>query len=102
MLTATKSKRTFTTDEARWQAVQRRDPAADGAFYTAVKTTGVYCRSVCPARTPLRKNIAFYDTTAAAERAGFRPCKRCKPQEASLPERHAALVARVCRLIDET
>ncbi len=101
MLTATKSKRPFATDEARWHAVQRRDPAADGAFYSAVKTTGVYCRPVCPARTPLRKNIAFYDTTSAAERAGFRPCKRCRPQEASLSERHAALVARVCRLIEE-
>ena len=101
MLTATKSKRPFATDEARWQAVQRRDPAADGAFYSAVKTTGIYCRPVCPARTPLRKNIAFYDTTAAAERAGFRPCKRCRPQEPSLPERHADLVARTCRLIEE-
>ena len=96
-----KSKRPFTSDHARWQAVLRRDPAANGAFYYAVKTTGVYCRPGCPARQALRKNVVFHETTAAAERAGFRPCKRCRPDQASLTQRHAALVARACRLIEE-
>jgi uncharacterized protein len=68
----------FSTDDARWEAMQRRDASADGAFYCAVRTTGVYCRPSCAAR-PLRENVNFYPTAADAERAGFRPCKRCRP-----------------------
>jgi uncharacterized protein len=68
----------FSSDDARWDAVTRRDRAADGVFYCAVRTTGVYCRPSCAGR-PLRKNVTFYTTTAEAERAGFRPCKRCRP-----------------------
>jgi AraC family transcriptional regulator of adaptative response/methylated-DNA-[protein]-cysteine methyltransferase len=92
----------FPDDESRWQAVIGRDPAADGAFFYSVRTTGVYCRPTCPARTALRKNVGFHDTCRDAEAAGFRPCKRCRPTEASLAERQAALVARACRLIDES
>ena len=65
-----------------YQAVQRRDPALDGVVFVAVKTTGIYCRPVCPARTPLARNIAFYPSAAAAERAGYRPCLRCRPETA--------------------
>jgi hypothetical protein len=68
----------FSSDDARWEAVRRRDRAADGVFYCAVRTTGVYCRPSCAGR-PLRKNVMFYATAAEAERAGFRPCKRCRP-----------------------
>ena len=96
-----KLKRPFATDEARWQAVVRRDPAAEGAFFYSVKTTGVYCRPVCPSRPALRKNVQFHDTTQAAERAGFRPCKRCRPNEESLPQRHASIVTQACRFIEE-
>ena len=71
----------FLTDDARWGAVARRDPAADGLFYTAVRTTGVYCRPTCPGR-PLRKNVCFYETCEEAEQAGFRACKRCRPNTA--------------------
>src|SRR5262245_26816138 len=91
----------FTTDEARWQAVQRRDPAADGAFYFSVRTPGVFCRPSCAARQPRRENVRFYATPAEAERAGFRPCKRCRPKEAAPAERNAAMVAKACRLIEE-
>jgi len=68
------------TDDDRWSAVVRRDPTADGVFYVAVKTTGIYCRPVCPSR-PLRKNVSFHATRAEAEAAGYRACKRCKPEQ---------------------
>ena len=60
----------------------RRDPAFDGVFFTAVATTRIYCRPVCPARPPLTKNVAFYPSAAAAEAAGYRPCLRCRPETA--------------------
>lgn len=64
---------------AQYEAFKRRDPAWDGVVFVAVKTTGVYCRPVCPARTPLARNVRFYRSAAAAEQAGFRPCLRCRP-----------------------
>lgn len=67
-----------TCDAARF----RRDPAFDGMFFTAVKTTGIYCRPVCPVKQPLSKNVAYYPSAAAAERAGYRPCLRCRPETA--------------------
>lgn len=68
--------------EARyWQATLARDARADGAFFFAVKSTQVYCRPSCPARRPLRKNTLFFSTRREAERQGFRPCRRCKPNE---------------------
>jgi AraC family transcriptional regulator of adaptative response/methylated-DNA-[protein]-cysteine methyltransferase len=90
----------FAGDEARWNAVVRRDPAADGAFYYAVRTTGVYCRPSCAARLARRENVEFHATCADAERAGYRPCKRCRPDQSGLAERHAAAVAAACRLIE--
>ena len=70
----------FNNDDAKWQAVATRNTDAAGHFYYAVKTTGVYCRPDCPGR-PLRKNVVFFEDTAAAVRAGFRACKRCKPDQ---------------------
>lgn len=67
---------------AQYDAFQRRDPVWDGVVFVAVKTTGVYCRPVCPARTPLPRNVRFYRSAASAERAGFRPCLRCRPEAA--------------------
>ena len=67
-----------TCDDARL----RRDPAFDGMFFTAVRTTGIYCRPVCPVKHPLTKNVSYYPTAAAAERAGYRPCLRCRPETA--------------------
>jgi len=67
---------------AQCAAFQRRDPAWDGIVFVAVRTTGVYCRPVCRARTPLACNVRFYGSAASAERAGFRPCLRCRPEAA--------------------
>lgn len=73
----------YATEDARWAAWEARDRAADGAFFTAVRTTGVYCLASCPGR-PLRKNVEFHDSREAARAAGFRACLRCKPdREAS-------------------
>ncbi len=87
-------------DAARFAAVARRDRAADGLFVYAVRTTGVYCRPSCAARPARPENVSFHPTCAAAEAAGFRPCRRCRPNEASLAERQAEAVARACRRIE--
>jgi AraC family transcriptional regulator of adaptative response/methylated-DNA-[protein]-cysteine methyltransferase len=94
--------RTSPTNDSdwRWKAVVERDRQADGKFFYSVKTTGIYCRPSCPSRRPKRENVDFRTTQEAAEKAGFRPCKRCKPCKPSLSESHAALVAKVCRRIE--
>ncbi|MEO3808769.1 AlkA N-terminal domain-containing protein [Sphaerisporangium sp. B11E5] len=87
-----------------YRAVSSRDTRFDGRFYTAVTSTGIYCRPICPARTPARKNVRFYRHAAAAEAAGFRPCRRCRPELSpgdpgwDVP---ADLVGRALRLIDD-
>jgi AraC family transcriptional regulator of adaptative response / DNA-3-methyladenine glycosylase II len=68
--------------DACYRAISLRDPRFDGRIFVGVKTTGVYCRPVCPARTPRSQNIIFYPTAAAAQEAGFRPCLRCRPETA--------------------
>jgi len=73
--------------DACYRAMELRDVRFDGRFFTAVKTTGTYCRPVCPARTPRSENVTFYPTAAAAQAAGFRPCLRCRPETA--PDRGA-------------
>ena len=90
----------FDDDETRWQAVVDRDPTADGLFWYSVRTTGVFCRPTCPARRARRTNVRFHPTCQDAELAGFRPCRRCAPTGASLSQRHAAAITRVCRLIE--
>ncbi len=67
------------TDDVRWAAMAACDKTYDGRFVGAVKTTGICCRPSCTARKPLRKNVLFFDTLADALKAGFRPCKRCRP-----------------------
>ena len=66
-------------DDQRYAAAGSRDERFDGVFITAVRTTGIYCRPSCPAMTPKRENVVFYPTAAAAQQAGFRACKRCRP-----------------------
>lgn len=83
-----------------WQAVCERDANFDGRFVFSVRSTGVYCRPSCPARRPNRANVQFHADPGAAEAAGFRPCKRCSPQGASLKEQLDALVAAACELLD--
>ena len=90
----------FSSDADRWQAVERRDRRFDGAFFYSVATTGVYCRPSCGARLPRRENVRFHASCEEAERAGFRPCKRCRPDEAPLELRRARAVERACRLIE--
>jgi class 3 adenylate cyclase len=80
--------------DAQWQAVHRRDARADGLFYYAVASTGIYCRPICPARRPRRENVSFYPSCDAAERAGFRSCKLCRPRHAARPHRTATLSVR--------
>jgi len=89
-------------DDMRWDAVIAKDKGADGQFYFSVRTTGVYCRPSCPARPARRENVAFHSSCEAAEAAGFRACKRCRPREASQSERHAAMVANACALIERS
>ncbi len=91
-----------TDHEACYRAVQARDARFDGRFCTAVTTTGIYCRPSCPARTPKSGNVLFYACAAAAEEAGFRACKRCRPESAPGDpdwDRRGDLVARAVRLI---
>jgi AraC family transcriptional regulator, regulatory protein of adaptative response / methylated-DNA-[protein]-cysteine methyltransferase len=87
----------FATDAARWAAVRTRNARAEGAFVYAVRTTGVYCRPACASRLPRRANAEFFATTAQAERAGYRPCKRCRPDGV---EPRAELAQRVCAYLD--
>jgi AraC family transcriptional regulator of adaptative response/methylated-DNA-[protein]-cysteine methyltransferase len=86
--------------DPRWAAVAARDRDADGTFYYSVKTTGVYCRPSCGARLAKPTNVRFHRTREEAEHAGFRPCKRCKPDQPSIEERYAATVAVACRTIE--
>ena len=88
------------SDDECYAAVQRRDCSRDGAFFYGVRTTGVYCRPSCAARLARRENVSFHPTCTAAEQAGFRACRRCRPNEASQTERQAETVRRACRLID--
>ncbi len=97
---ATAATGSYATDEQRWEALLRRDRAADGAFVVAVRTTGVYCRPWCASRTPLRQNVRFYHDCAAAEAAGFRPCKRCRPNQAPPWERRTAAIVAACHAIE--
>jgi AraC family transcriptional regulator of adaptative response/methylated-DNA-[protein]-cysteine methyltransferase len=92
---------TSTTNDARWASVVARDAGADGKFYYSVKTTGVYCRPSCAARLALPENVQFHLTCADAEKAGFRACKRCKPNQPSLAEQNGARIAEICRVLEQ-
>ncbi len=86
--------------ERYWQAVSERDTRYDGVFVFAVRSTGVYCRPSCPARRSRRDNVIFFAQPSGAEQAGFRPCRRCHPQQAMPPEPNADLIERMCRYIE--
>jgi AraC family transcriptional regulator, regulatory protein of adaptative response / methylated-DNA-[protein]-cysteine methyltransferase len=89
-----------TERDPRWESVVARSTQADGSFFYSVRTTGVYCRPSCSARLPRPENVRFHATRKEAEHAGFRPCKRCKPDQPSIAEQHAAKVTEACRLIE--
>lgn len=88
-------------EQQYWNAVAHRARAADGAFVYAVTTTGVYCRPSCPSRRPKRENVQFFPLPEAAEQAGFRPCRRCRPEQQAASDAGAERVRRACRLIDD-
>ncbi|HEY3591536.1 MAG TPA: bifunctional DNA-binding transcriptional regulator/O6-methylguanine-DNA methyltransferase Ada [Buttiauxella sp.] len=88
------------TDESRWQAVETRDSGADGQFIFAVKTTGICCRPSCSARHPLRKNVVYFRTVAAAIDAGFRPCKRCQPDKLAPEQQRIDRITQACRILE--
>ncbi|KAF2855484.1 hypothetical protein T440DRAFT_156006 [Plenodomus tracheiphilus IPT5] len=90
----------FTTEAARWRALVTRDAKANGQFIYSVKSTSIYCRPTCPGRLARRANIGFYETAREAEAAGFRACKRCKPNTV-LEDPQGRAVDKACLLIDE-
>ncbi len=98
--TAKQSQDVPTDHDPRWAAVIARDRRADGTFFYSVNTTGVYCRPSCAARRANPKHVRFHCTSADAERAGFRPCRRCKPDELPLEKLQAERVADICRVIE--
>ncbi len=91
-----------TMRDPRWAAILRRDPGADGRFFYSVRTTGVYCRPSCASRQARPENVRFFATGLEAERAGFRPCRRCKPDQPPLAKRQAEKVAEICRQLAST
>jgi AraC family transcriptional regulator, regulatory protein of adaptative response / methylated-DNA-[protein]-cysteine methyltransferase len=88
------------TTESRWRAVLARDPGYDGAFVYAVRSTGIYCRPSCASKKPRRDRVTFFPVPEAAERAGFRPCRRCRPTQARPADPRVPVVREVCRIID--
>lgn len=94
-------KKQVLSEDDRWQAVSHRDASADGQFVFAVRTTGIYCRPSCPSKAALRKNVSFYNTALEAEKAGYRACKRCKPDKSGPAKEHTEMVAAACRIIEE-
>jgi AraC family transcriptional regulator of adaptative response/methylated-DNA-[protein]-cysteine methyltransferase len=89
-------------DDPRWTQIVARDKSADGLLWYSVVTTGVYCRPSCPSRTANPRNVQLHDSLASARATGFRPCKRCNPEGLSTDRENAAMVARACRLIEES
>src|SRR6266516_3128613 len=88
------------TTARRWRIVLARDRRYDGAFVYAVQSTGIYCRPSCPSRRPRRAQVTFFPVPEAADLAGFRACRRCRPGEAAAPDPGVPLVRTVCRMID--
>jgi AraC family transcriptional regulator, regulatory protein of adaptative response / methylated-DNA-[protein]-cysteine methyltransferase len=89
-------------DDPRWARIAARDKTADGQLWYSVSTTGVYCRPSCPSRLANPKNVRLHDSLESARATGFRPCKRCKPEGPSIESENAVLVAKACRIIEES
>src|SRR4051795_10372294 len=89
-------------DDPRWARIVARDKTADGHLWYSVVTTGVYCRPSCPSRAANSKNVQLHDSLEGAKATGFRPCKRCNPDGLSADAENVALVAKVCRIIEES
>ena len=100
MTTTLERRAAATVSDPRWTAVVTRDRQSDGEFVYAVRTTGVYCRPSCGSRTARPENVEFHATAAEAERAGFRACKRCRPNDTTRGSVQSALIADLCRYIE--
>jgi len=87
-------------DETYWKAVLERDAQFDGTIFFAVRSTGIYCRPSCPARRPRRKQVVFFLMPEAAERAGFRSCRRCRPRSVAMTDPQVEMVRKACRFIE--
>jgi len=92
----------YGTDEARWNALVRRDRQANGAFVYGVLTTFIYCKPACASRAPRYENVRFFDTWEQAEQAGFRPCKRCDPRSGAEADGRSSLMVKACRIIEDS
>lgn len=97
-----KSSSPTVAEDPRWARIVARDKTADGHLWYSVSTTGVYCRPSCPSRLANPTNVQIHDTLESAKATGLRPCKRCKPDGASIEAENAALVAKACRIIEES
>src|ERR1700719_2385591 len=89
-------------DDPRWARIVARDKRAEGHLWYSVSTTGVYCRPSCPSRVANPKNVQLHDTLESAWATGFRPCRRCNPDGPSIEAENAGLVAKACRIIEES
>jgi AraC family transcriptional regulator of adaptative response/methylated-DNA-[protein]-cysteine methyltransferase len=101
-LLAEPQKSSSVADDPRWARIVARDKTADGHLWYSVVTTGVYCRPSCPSRTAKPKNVQLHDSLESAKATGFRPCKRCHPDGLSADAENGALVAKACRMIEES
>src|SRR5579863_290004 len=88
-------------EEQYWQAFMERDSRADGTFFVAVRSTGIYCKPSCPSRRPKRENVVFFALPEAAEQAGYRACKRCHPRETAQADSQVELAQSICRYIEQ-
>ncbi|MGM4909420.1 bifunctional DNA-binding transcriptional regulator/O6-methylguanine-DNA methyltransferase Ada [Rhizobium sp. 768_B6_N1_8] len=102
MTTAHKAAILSVADDPRWARIVERDKTADGHLWYSVSTTGVYCRPSCPSRIANPRNVQFHDSIESARATGFRPCQRCNPERPSLEYENATLVAKACRIIEES
>jgi AraC family transcriptional regulator, regulatory protein of adaptative response / methylated-DNA-[protein]-cysteine methyltransferase len=94
--------KTSVADDPRWARIIARDRTADEHLWYSVATTGIYCRASCPSRPANPANVQLHDSLEAAKATGFRPCKRCRPDGLSIEGETAAIVARACRLIEQS
>jgi AraC family transcriptional regulator, regulatory protein of adaptative response / methylated-DNA-[protein]-cysteine methyltransferase len=88
-------------EEQYWRAVVEKDSRANGTFFVAVRSTGVYCKPSCPSRRPKRENVTFFTSPEAAEQAGYRACKRCRPRETAQADPQVEIAQRICRYIEQ-
>src|ERR1043166_613200 len=100
MLSAINTMTDMLSNPEMWNAVLARDASRDGSFVFAVKSTGIYCRPSCPARRPGAEQVSFFLVPEAAEREGFRACKRCHPRRARANDPRIELTRRICHAID--